>query len=112
MKRETIFKTILILTVGAILFAMPVNVFAEAGDLDDFWDDQGGLEDIGGETTQETPSTTPEPEPTPSTPTTQQPEETLPHAGVAEDTIMVVSIAGLVMAAIFAYRKINEYQNI
>lgn len=114
MKRETILKTVLILMIGAILFAMPVNVFAEATDLDEYWkdlEDQGGLEDLQPE--QETESdldSTPEtePEPTPSTPK----DETLPDAGLAEDTIMVVTIAGLVVLATVAYRKINEYQNI
>ena len=113
MKKETILKTIFILIVGAILFTMPVNVFAEPTDLDEFWEDQGGLEDIGGGTTDkptETPAPTPEPEPTPTpTPT---PEESIPHAGVAEDTMMVVTIAGLVILATVAYRKLNEYQNI
>ena len=112
MKRETILKTILILLVGAILFAMPVNVFAEATNLDDLFnegetgdelEDLGELEDLQPETEQI--------QSTPSTQTTQ-PEESLPHAGVAEDTMMVVTIAGLVILATVAYKKINEYQNI
>ena len=113
MKRETIFKTVLILMIGAILFAIPINVNAEPTDIDSLFDleDQGGLEDLQPE--QETESdldSTPEtePEPTPSTPK----DETLPDAGLAEDTIMVVTIAGLVVLATVAYRKINEYQNI
>ena len=113
MKRETILKIILVLTMICMLFTMSVNVYAEATDLDSFWEDQGSKEDLGGDTTTETPTTTPEPTPsTPSTPTTSEPEETLPDAGIAEDTMMVVTIVGLVIAAIFAYRKVNEYQNI
>lgn len=123
MKRETILKTMLILMIGAILFAMSVNVSAEPGNLDDlFFEDQGGLEDIGGGTTEtptETPTDTPTttPEPTPSTPSTESTtgttqESTYSDAGLAEDTIMVVTIAGLVILATVAYRKINEYQNI
>ena len=110
MKRESILKTILILLVGAILFAMPLNVFAsEATDLDSFWEDQGTREELEGDTPSETPEPTPN---TPSTETTKEPEETLPEAGLAEDTIMVVTIAGLVILATVAYKKINEYQNI
>ena len=107
MKRETIFKTILILMVGVILFTMPVNVFAsDAADLGSLFEDQGTLEDLeGDETTELTPET-------PSTETNTQPEESLPHAGVAEDTMMVVTIVGLVILATVAYKKINEYENI
>ena len=123
MKRETILKIVLILTIVSMLFTMTVNVYAEPANLDDIFEDQGGLEDIGGNTTTETPTTTPTPEPeqtpttstTPSTGTTTgttTQESTYSDAGLAEDTIMVVSIAGLVIAAIFAYRKVNEYQNI
>jgi len=115
MKRETILKTGLILLIGAILLAMPVNVFAtEPTDLDKYfnYEDQGDKTTIEGDTPTETP-TTPEPEQTtPSTETTQEPEETLPKAGLAEDTMMVVTIAGLVLLATVAYKKINEYQNI
>lgn len=120
MKRETILKIFLVLTMISILFTMSVNVYAEPANLDDFFEDQGGLEDIGGSTTPETPTTTPEPEQTPTTPSTPSTEtttgttqeSTYSDAGIAEDTLMVVTIAGLVIAAIFAYRKVNEYQNI
>ena len=122
MKRETILKTMLILIIGAILFAMPVNVFAEAADLDVYFENQGSLQDIGGDTQTETqttttPTTTTQPETTttPSTGTTTgttTQESTYSDAGLAEDTLMVVTIGGLVVAAIFAYRKVNEYQNI
>ena len=120
MKRETILKIILVLTMISMLFTMSVNVYAETTDLNDFWEDQGGLDDIGGDTPTETPTTTPEPEQTPTTPSTPSTgtttettqESTYSDAGLAEDTLMVVTIAGLVVAAIFAYRKVNEYQNI
>lgn len=109
MKKETILKTIFILIVGAILFTMPVNVFAESEDLDKLFN-QNELEDLGGlkDLQPETESTTS----TPSTETNTQPEELLPHAGVAEDTMMVVTIVGLVILATVAYKKVNEYQNI
>ena len=113
MKRETIFKTVLILMIGAILFAIPINVNAEPTDIDSLFDleDQGGLEDLQPE--QETESdldSTPEtePEPTPSTPK----DETLPDAGLAEDTMMVVALIGLIVMAVFANKKVKEYNNI
>ena len=107
MKREKFFKTILILMVGVILFTMPVNVFAsDAADLGSLFEDQGTLEDLeGDETTELTPET-------PSTETNKESEETLPEAGLAENTIMIITIVGLVILATVSYKKVNEYQNI
>ena len=118
MRRETVLKVILLVIIGIMLLAKPLNVFADSTDLNDFWEDQGGLEDIGGTTetptTPETPTTTPEP--TPSTPSTTTPstetKEELPKAGLAEDTMMVVAILGLIAIATFAYKKTSEYNGI
>ena len=103
MKREIVLKVMLVFAIISVLFAMSINVYAET-DLNDIFEDQGSLDDITEDTTPET---------TPSTPsTTPEPENTLPDAGIAEDTVMVVTIAGLVILATVAYKKINEYQNI
>jgi len=109
MRRETILKIALVLTMGVLLFTMPAKVFAEGVDINNpnFWDDQGGLNDLP---TDPEPT---DPEPTtPTTPETEKTEEKLPDAGLAEDTIMVISIVALIAMATFAYRKVNEYSNI
>ena len=124
MRRETVLKVILLVTIGILLLAKPLNVFADSTDLNDFWEDQGGLDDIGGTTetptetptTPETPTTTPETPTekpsTPSTPPSTETKEELPKAGLAEDTMMVVAIFGLIATATFAYKKTSEYKEI
>jgi len=118
MKNETNVKIIVLLIIGLILFTIPVNVFAETNDpinLEDW--EQLEIEDDD-KTTDPTPTTpttptnpTPTPAPTPA-PSTQNENESLPHAGLAEDTMMVVAIMVLGITAVYAYRKINEYNNI
>jgi len=134
MKRETILKVILVLMVGIVLCAKPISVFAVSSnptDLNDFWEDQGSLDDIQKEepTTPETPKTeTTEPEtttpvtPQPTTPSTSTTTQTttpstntdkeLPKAGLLEDTMMIVSIVALLGVAIFSFVKISDYSNI
>lgn len=136
MKREAILKILLVLIVGVMLLAKPVDVFATSSnptDLNDFWEDQGSLEDIQGTTpttptTPEpsTPSTQTKPETTPSTstkpettkPTTQtKPNNTntdkeLPKAGLVEDTMIIVSILAFIAVAVFTFVKISDYSNI
>ena len=142
MRNKTILKVILVLIIGVVLFAMPVKTYAtssDATDLNTYWDDwedQGSRDDLGTETTPSTttpstttpstttpstttpstttPSTTTPSTTTPSTttPSTTKPNDTLPKAGLAEDTMMVVAIIVLGATAIYAYKKINEYNNI
>lgn len=123
MRKETIFKIILVLMVGIILFAMSAKVFAVTDDAIDFndwndWEDQGDKSNIGGEQkpNTETPTT---PTPTPTTPTTPTTPEApkkentdIPKAGLAENTMVGVAIIVLGLTAIYAYKKINEYKNI
>lgn len=125
MKREAIFKIILVLIMGVVLFARPVfAVTSNPTDLNDFWEDQGSLDDVQGEkpttpepTTPTTPTTpeptTPAPVPTtPSTNTTTNTNTDLPKAGLVEDTMMIVSILALTAVAVFAFVKISDYSNI
>ena len=122
MKRETVLKILLVLTVGIMLFALPVNVFAADAGFDDFWDDQGGLNDIQPEPENQ-PETQPQPEPEkqPETkpqpepekkPEQQKPTTDIPKAGLVEDTMMFVGITVLGITAVYAYKKVNEYKNI
>ena len=127
MRKETISKIILVLIMGVILFARPINVLATgAADINSYWDDwedQGSKGELQGTTEdkEETPAPAPAPAPapTPTTPeptkpttTTPQKEQELPKAGLAEDTLMVVSIIALIGMATIAYKKVNEYNNI
>ena len=120
MRRETVLKAILVVIIGIMLLAKPINVFADPADLNDpsLWEDQGGLEDIGGDTVTDTTLTpdTQTTEQTPTTPSTTTPstetKEELPKAGLAEDTMMVVAIFGLIATATFAYKKTSEYNEI
>ena len=119
MKRETFLKIILLVVIGVVLFARPITLYAVSSsptDINDFWEDQGGLDDF--ETTSDsekettTPTqTTPEPEKETTTPVTK-PSEELPKAGLAEDTMMIVSGLVLIGIAVFAFIKISDYSNI
>ena len=135
MKREAVLKVILLVIMGVVLFAKPVSVFAVSSnptDLNDFWEDQGSLDDIQKEETptpEPTTPTTPTPEPTtpstPITPETTKPststtpttnntntDKELPKAGLVEDTMMIVSIVALLGVAIYTFIKISDYSNI
>lgn len=132
MRKEIILKIILVLIMGVILFIRPVNVFAvssDATDLNNYWDDwedQGSKDDITpNDTTTDTntstntntntntsTSTNTNTTNNTSTTTNKQQSETLPKAGLAEDTIMVVTVIGLVAISIYTFKKINEYKNI
>ena len=134
MKRNSILKIILVLIMGVVLLVNPVYVFATSSnptDLNDFWEDQGSLDDIQGSTTTDnettepstttpsttTPSTTTPSTTTPSTSTTTTTPSTntdkeLPKAGLVEDTMIIVSILAFVAVAISTFVKISDYSNI
>ena len=120
MKRETILKTILVLIIGVMLFARPVNVFA-TDDIGNFfnpeYEDQGSLKDIetGTNTDTNTNNDTNKDANTDketNKDTNTKPNNKLPEAGLAEDTAMVVTLVVLGVAAIFTFKKANEYKNI
>ena len=115
MKEKMISKIILVFIISAVLLAIPMNIFATSSnqeDISNFWEDQS--DDINSDNTP----TTPEPEP--QTPTTPEPpkqptsttENQYAHAGIAEDTMMVVAVLALIALAVFANKKVNEYNNI
>lgn len=118
MKKETMLKTILVLMMSVVLLAMPVSVLAATSNsaLEDFWEDQGGLNEIQPE---QQPQTQPEPEKQPESqpqpekqPEQQKPNTDIPKAGLVEDTMIVVAITILGIATVYAYKKVNEYKNI
>ena len=117
MKRETIFKVLIAVIMGVVLFAKPLNIFAVTGDqvnLDNFLEDQGSLENLEQEKPETTtPPTTTTPETTkPSTNTNTNTNTDIPKAGLVEDTMMVVTIGTLIVIAVFASKKVNEFKNI
>ncbi len=128
MKRERILKTIIVLIIGVVLFAMTSNVFAADTGLD-FFDDTTNQLDKNTNTnatntntntintntnatntnatntnTTNTPATT--------NTNTNNYNTNLPKAGAGENTIMGVAITVLAVVAIFAYKKVNQYKNI
>lgn len=120
MKKETMFKIITVLMTGVILFTMSTNVFALEDDdtnLDFFEDTTDQLEPQPEQQPEPTPEQQPEPQPEVNTNTqpetnTNNYDTNLPEAGLAEDTMMVISIVLLVGTAVFAYKKVNDYKNI
>ena len=113
MKEKMISKIILVLIISLVLLAMPKNIFATSGgpaDLDNYLEGfEGQSGDLKTDPTQgqeQTTGTTPTPAPQPGK------EESLPKAGLVEDTMIVVAVMTLGAVAIFANKKVNELQNI
>lgn len=104
MKRERILKTIIVLIIGVVLFAMTSNVFAADTGLDFFDDTTNQLDTNTNTNATNTPATT--------NTNTNNYNTNLPKAGAGENTIMGVAITVLAVVAIFAYKKVNQYKNI
>lgn len=121
MKRERILKTIIVLIIGVVLFAMTSNVFAADTGLD-FFDDTTNQLDKNTNTNTINTNTNATNTNATNTNTTNTPATTntntnnyntnLPKAGAGENTIMGVAITVLAVVAIFAYKKVNQYKNI
>ena len=117
MKRERILKTIIVLIIGVVLFAMTSNVFAADTGLD-FFDDTTNQLDKNTNTNATNTNTNTINTNTNATNTnttntnTNNYNTNLPKAGAGENTIMGVAITVLAVVAIFAYKKVNQYKNI
>lgn len=123
MKKEKVLKVILVLVIGVILFAMSTNAYAAEDDI--YLDIQNSLNtntntgttntNLSGTTTNTNTGTT-------NTGTTNTNlsgtnsnvdySTNLPEAGLAENTLLGVGVTVLVIVAIVAYKKVNEYKNI
>ena len=124
MKREKILKVVLVLIIGAVLFAMSTNVYAVEDDI--YLDIQNSLNtntNTGTTTNTNTGTTnTNLSGTTTNTGTTNTNlsgtnsnvdySTNLPEAGLAENTLLGVGVTVLVIVAIIAYKKVNEYKNI
>ena len=126
MKRERILKTIIVLIIGVVLFAMTSNVFAADTGLD-FFDDTTNQLDTNTNTNANTNAINTNTNATNTNNTntvdttntsaatntnTNNYNTNLPKAGAGENTIMGVAITVLAVVAIFAYKKVNQYKNI
>ena len=117
MRREKIFKVIITLIIGVVLFVMSTNVFAADSELN-FFDDTTNQLDISNTTNTNTAnnannanananinSNTNTNTNTKTSTNTSNYNTSLPKAGAPENTMIVV-------VSIYAYKKVNQYKNI
>ena len=126
MKKEKLLKTMIVLIIGIILFAMTNNVFA--ADVDFFEDTTNQLNttntSTGTNTNTNTNSNTTNTNNTTNVVDTSATSNVntntntnnyntnLPKAGIRENTMLGVVITVLALLAVYAYKKINQYKNI
>ena len=113
MRKEKLFKIVLVMVITIALLGVSGNVFAAD---DTYLDITGPITGTDINTnTDPTPDTTPEPTPEVKPETNNQQNDyntNLPETGLAENTMLVVAVVMLTGIAIFAYKKVNEYKNI
>ena len=110
MKKERILKTIVVLLIGVVLFAMSSNVFA--ADVQ-FWEDTTNQLDTNTNTNTNTNMNTNTANSVDTTNTeTNNYNTNLPKAGTSENKILGIGIVILAILAIYTYKKINQYKNI
>ena len=124
MRREKIFKVIITLIIGVVLFVMSTNVFAADSELN-FFDDTTNQLDISNTTNTNTAnnannanananinSNTNTNTNTKTSTNTSNYNTSLPKAGALENTMIGVVATLLVVVSIYAYKKVNQYKNI
>lgn len=124
MRREKIFKVIITLIIGVVLFVMSTNVFAADSELN-FFDDTTNQLDISNTTNTNTAnnannanananinSNTNTNTNTNTSTNTSNYNTSLPKAGAPENTMIGVVATLLVVVSIYAYKKVNQYKNI
>lgn len=125
MRREKIFKVIITLIIGVVLFVMSTNVFAADSELN-FFDDTTNQLDISNTTNTNTANTannannananansnTNTNTNTKTSTNTSNYNTSLPKAGAPENTMIGVVATLLVVVSIYAYKKVNQYKNI
>lgn len=124
MKREKIFKVIITLIIGVVLFVMSTNVFAADSELN-FFDDTTNQLDISNTTNTNTTNNannanananintnTNTNTSTNTITNTSNYNTSLPKAGAPENTMIGVVATLLVVVSIYAYKKVKQYKNI
>lgn len=125
MKESKIFKIIIVLIVGMILFMMTTNVFALEDDDTglDFYEEDEEFDDQTNELPTNTNTNTNTNTDTNTNTNVINTNNTansnqgnyntsLPKAGAPENTMIGVAITVLAIIAVYAYKKINEYKNV
>ena len=120
MRREKIFKVIITLIIGVVLFVMSTNVFAADSELN-FFDDTTNQLDISNTTNTNTAnnannanananinSNTNTNTNTKTSTNTSNYNTSLPKAGAPENTMIGVVATLLVVVSIYAYKKVNQ----
>ena len=120
MKREKIFKVIITLIIGVVLFVMSTNVFAADSELN-FFDDTTNQLDISNTTNTNTANNANNANAnanintntnTNTSTNTSNYNTSLPKAGAPENTMIGVVATLLVVVSIYAYKKVKYYKNI
>ena len=139
MKREKLLKIVITLIIGTVLFVMSTNVFAADSGID-FFEDTTNQLDTNTNTSSDTNTSTNTNTSTDTNTNTSTSTNTnsstnttgtidmntttntstntnnyntnLPKAGAPENAILGVVMTVLVVVAVFAYRKVNQYKNI
>ena len=120
MRREKIFKVIITLIIGVVLFVMSTNVFATDSELN-FFDDTTNQLDISNTTNTNTANNVNNANAnaninsntnTKTSTNTSNYNTSLPKAGAPENTMIGVVATLLVVVSIYAYKKVNQYKNI
>lgn len=118
MRREKIFKVIITLIIGVVLFVMSTNVFAADSELN-FFDDTTNQLDISNTTNTNTANNANNANAninsntnTKTSTNTSNYNTSLPKAGAPENTMIGVVATLLVVVSIYAYKKVNQYKNI
>ena len=122
MRREKIFKVIITLIIGVVLFVMSTNVFAADSELN-FFDDTTNQLDISNTTNTNTAnnannanananinSNTNTNTNTKTSTNTSNYNTSLPKAGAPENTM--IGVVATLLVSIYAYKKVNQYKNI
>ena len=120
MKREKIFKVIITLIIGVVLFVMSTNVFAADSELN-FFDYTTNQLDISNTTNTNTANNANNANAnanintntnTNTSTNTSNYNTSLPKAGAPENTMIGVVATLLVVVSIYAYKKVKYYKNI
>ncbi len=114
MKKMSVKREVLIIMMIVVsLIVISTRVLATNGPVQIPVD---GQEETGGTDGQETPNPTPDTTPTPTTPNetadANQNNGNLPQTGDASDYAIFMLIVVAIVVAVYAYKKVRDYNNI
>ena len=119
MNKNKLIKLILVLVMGIVLLGITTNAYAATGDnvidLTNSINTNTNINTNTGTNTNTGSSVSLNTNTTTNTNTntgTNNYNTNLPHTGIAENTMLGIALTVLVIIAIYAYKKVNEYKNI